>query len=254
LGKISKALEKANVGSSEPVEQDVAVKTDVLGHKHSDIESNMNQLRTNNNEQKSNRQSFLPPKIDKTLVSILKPESVEAEQFRLLKNNILFPEIGLPPKSIMVTSASPSEGKSFVSANLAASIANSLDEYVLLMDCDLRKPTIHGMFDLPGDKGLSDYLSSNKPLSSLLYKTFIDKLTILPAGPIPSNPSELLSSGQMRKLIHEVTLRYSDRYIIVDTPPPYITSEASAIARQVDGIILVIKHGKTRKKDKNNTA
>ncbi len=187
--------------------------------------------------------------IDKSLVSVLNPDSKEAEQFRLLKNNILFPETGLPPKSIMVTSSSPNEGKSFVASNLAASIAQSIDEYVVLMDCDLRKPTIHKVFGLPGKDGLSQYLLNQKPLSTMLLKTFINKLTILPAGPIPRNPSELLSSGHMRNLIHEMTLRYNDRYIIIDTPPPYITSEASVISRHVDGIIIVIRHGKTRKKD-----
>ncbi|MBU1340625.1 MAG: exopolysaccharide biosynthesis protein, partial [Proteobacteria bacterium] len=118
--------------------------------------------------------------------------------------------------------------------------------------CDLRSPTIHTIFGLQNPQGLSDHLSTAKPLSSLLVKTFINKLTILPGGTIPKNPSELLSSEQMRRLIQDVKLRYSDRYIIIDTPPPYITSETNALARHVDGIILVIRHGKTRKKDIQN--
>lgn len=191
----------------------------------------------------------LPINIDASLVTLTTPNSIEAEQFRLLKNNILFPEKGTPPKTIMITSASPGEGKSFVASNLAISIAQNIDEHVLLMDCDLRSPKIHSIFKLPQSPGLSEYLSKAKPLSSLLVKSFVNKLTILPAGVIPNNPSELLSSEQMRRLIHEVRLRYSDRYIIIDTPPPYITSEANALVRQVDGVIMVIRHGKTRKKD-----
>ena len=191
----------------------------------------------------------LPQNLNASLVTLTKPNSIEAEQFRLLKNNILFPEKGIPPRSIMITSASPGEGKSFIASNLAVSIAQNIDEHVLLMDCDLRSPKIHSIFNLPQGPGLSEYLSQAKPLSSLLVKTFINKLTILPAGAIPKNPSELLSSEQMRRLIHEVRLRYSDRYIIIDTPPPYITSEANALVRQVDGVIMVIRHGKTRKKD-----
>ncbi|MBC8441404.1 MAG: polysaccharide biosynthesis tyrosine autokinase [Deltaproteobacteria bacterium] len=187
--------------------------------------------------------------IDPVLVTGLDPQSIEAEQFRLLKNNILFPEKGTPPKSIMITSFSPSEGKSFVAANLAISIAQNIDEYVLLLDCDLRSPSIQPMFGLESNPGLSEYLSKGKPLSSLLVKTFLDKLTILPAGEIPVNPSELLSSDRMKKLIREIKLRYSDRYIIFDTPPPHLTSETNAIARQVDGIVIVIKQGQTRKKD-----
>ena len=117
------------------------------------------------------------------------------------------------------------------------------------MDCDLRAPRIQSMFGYNNMQGLSEYLTQAKPLSSLLVKTFLDKLTILPAGKIPPNPSELLSSEQMRRLIHEVKLRYSDRYIIIDTPPPYLTSETSVISRQVDGIVIVVKQGETRKKD-----
>jgi protein-tyrosine kinase len=187
--------------------------------------------------------------IDPSLVTGLEPQSIEAEQFRLLKNNILFPEKGTPPKSIMITSVSPSEGKSFVAANLAISIAQNIDEYVLLLDCDLRSPSIQSMFGLPDSPGLSEYLSGTQQLSSLLVKSFLDKLTILPAGGIPANPSELLSSERMKRLIREVKQRYSDRYIIFDTPPPHLTSETNAISRQVDGIVIVIQQGKTRKKN-----
>jgi protein-tyrosine kinase len=117
------------------------------------------------------------------------------------------------------------------------------------MDCDLRKSTLHELFGLHVKYGLSDYLSSGRTLSSVLKKTYLDKLTILPGGKSPHNPSELLSSEQMRRLINEVKQRYSDRYIIIDTPPPYITSEGNALVRNVDGIILVVRNGKTRKKD-----
>ena len=193
-------------------------------------------------------ETSIPQGLHPSLITALNPHSIEAEQFRLLKNNILFPEKGVPPRSIMITSPSPDEGKSFVSANLAVSIAQSIDEYVLLMDCDLRGPSIHTLFGMDNTIGLSEHLSSSIPLSSLLKKTFIDKLTLLPGGTIPPNPSELLSSEQMRGLLSEVKSRYSDRYVIIDTPPPNITSETSAIARIVDGIIIVVRQGKTKKK------
>jgi exopolysaccharide/PEP-CTERM locus tyrosine autokinase len=194
----------------------------------------------------------IPDNIHKSLVTVFTPHAIESEQFRMLKNNILFPEKGLPPKNIMVTSASPGEGKTFVAANLAATIAQNIDEYVLLMDCDLRSPHVHKMFGLTNPPGLSEYLSQARPLSSLLVKTFLEKLTLLPSGTIPPNPSELLSSEQMRRLLSEVKTRYSDRYVIIDTPPPYLTSETNALARHVDGIILVVRQGKTRKKEIEN--
>ena len=148
----------------------------------------------------------------------------------------------------MVTSAVPCEGKSFVASNLAVSIAQNIDEHVLLMDCDIRKATIHSNFGFDETAGLSDYLSKKTSLSSLLLKTNVNKLTILPGGKPPENPAELMSSNQMSKLLRELTSRYTDRYIIIDSPPPHLTSETSVIARQVDGILLVIKSGSTDRK------
>ena len=188
--------------------------------------------------------------LDRDIVCYYKPHSMEAEQFRLLKTTILFPDEGAPPRTIMVTSTAPDEGKSFVAANLAVSLASSIDEYVLLMDCDLRRPSIHTKFGFSQDTpGLSEYLKHERPLAEILQKTALEKLTIMPCGRPPSNPSELISSDQMRHLIEEVKARYDDRYIIFDSPPPYITAEANALAKQVDAIIIVVRTGKTRKED-----
>ncbi len=200
----------------------------------------------------ANDRQQLPEILHPSIVTLLKPHSLEAEQFRLLKNKILFPESGDPPRSIMITSPSPCEGKSFVAANLAVTVARSIDEYVLLMDCDLRSPSLHTLFSFPDLPGLSDHLSHSRPLPELLRKTFVNKLTLLPAGTVPPNPSELLSSEQMRMLLHEVKSRYTDRYVIIDTPPPTLTSETNAIARVVDGIVIVIRYGKTTRKQVEN--
>lgn len=184
--------------------------------------------------------------IDSTLVTYHDPSSVEAEIFKILRTNILFPKVGKPPQSIMVTSAIPADGKSFVAANLAISIAQGIEEHVLLMDCDMRRSSIHKRFGF-GHRvpGLSDYLSNKVPLESLLKKTDVDKLTILPGGPPPRNPSELLSSQAMQDLLKETTSRYKDRFIIVDSPPPQLTAETAALANYIDGIIIVVRHGKT---------
>ncbi len=186
--------------------------------------------------------------VDKNLVTLLKPRSIESEMFKILRGNILFPQSGTPPKSIMVTSAVPGEGKSFVSANLAVSIAQNINEHVLLMDCDIRQSGIHRMLGLDDNvKGLSEYLRGDVDSQSVFRKTEMDKLTVLPGGRAPHNPAELLSSKKMSELLAEVKERYSDRYIIIDSPPPQLTAETSAIARQVDGIILVVKYGGTPK-------
>ncbi len=186
--------------------------------------------------------------IDSNLITLLQPQSMEAEQFKMLKTNLLFPASGKPPRIIMVTSALPGEGKSFVAANMAVSIAQNIDEHVLLMDCDLRLPVIHKRFGLGEKPGLSEYLSKDTPLSSLFCKTEISKLSILPGGTPPPNPAELLSSGRMSNLIKEVKEKYNDRIIIIDTAPPQLTAEGSALSKLVDGIILVVRYGSTPRK------
>ena len=183
--------------------------------------------------------------IDENMVTLIKPQSFEAEQFKILRTNLLFPSSGKSPRTIMVTSSMPDEGKSLISANLAISIAQSIQEHVLLIDCDIRRPSVHTQFGFGDVPGLSEHLSGGIPISSLLLKTIVDKLSILPGGRPPLNPSELMSSQQMSRLLQEVKYRYSDRFIIIDSPPPKLTAETSALSRQVDGILLVIEYGRT---------
>jgi capsular exopolysaccharide synthesis family protein len=190
-------------------------------------------------------QGFDRNALDKNLVSLLDPQSFEAEQFKILRTNLLFPESGRSPRSVMVTSAVPGEGKSFVAANLAVSVARHVNWNVLLMDCDLRRPGIHRQFGYQDMPGLSDYLSHGIALQPLLLKTGVDNLTILPGGKPPHNPSELLSSDRMSALLNEAATRYHDRLIIMDSPPPRLAAESSALARLVDGIILVVGYAST---------
>ena len=190
--------------------------------------------------------TFSGNNINRNLVALINPSSFEAEQFKLLRTNLLFPVSGKPPRTIIITSAVPGEGKSFVAANLAVSIAQGINEHVLLMDCDMRMPSIHRFFGFGNVQGLSDYLVNGSSLSSSLLKTKVEKLTILPGGKRQHNPAELLASKKMSQLLADVKIRYPDRYIIIDSPPPQLTAETGAIARQVDGIIIVVKFGSTR--------
>jgi len=184
-------------------------------------------------------------RMDQNLISLFNPQSFEAEQFKILRSNLLYPVSGDPPRSLMVTSPRPGDGKSFVASNLAISVALNINRHVLLMDCDLRRPSIHTKFGFDENPGLSDYLAKGTSLSDLLIPTSIDKLTILPGGQPPNNPSELLSSERMSELLEEVTQRYSDRLVILDSPPPAMTAETRVLARWIDGVVIVIKHGKT---------
>ena len=191
-----------------------------------------------------NRNAF-----NKNLMSLLEPRSYVAEQFKILRTSILFPIAGEVPKSILVTSALPGEGKSFVAANLAVSIALNINKHVLLMDCDIRKPDIHRQFGIGNVAGLNEYLMQKSELASLLVRTDVDRLTILPGGEPSHNPSELLSSERMAELIEEVKHRYPDRLIVIDSPPTNLASETSFLARQVDGILVVAKHRQTPRQD-----
>lgn len=203
--------------------------------------------KTSRKEQSSGLQQPIisDDRVDRNLVTYRDPQSLESEMFKILRGNLLFPAEGVPPRSILITSALPGEGKSFVATNLAVSIAQNINEYVLLVDGDIRKPSVHHYFGFDQTNGLADYLRHPSPLADMLLKTSIDKLTILPGGHPPHNPAELLSSQAMSALLKEVTERYNDRYIVIDSPPPQLTAETSAIARQVDGIVLVVKYGST---------
>jgi exopolysaccharide/PEP-CTERM locus tyrosine autokinase len=187
------------------------------------------------------------PPVDKNLITLNDPSGFESEQFKILRTSLLFPASGKTARTILVTSSLPGEGKSFVAANLAVSMAQNINEHVLLIDGDIRKPTIHTTFGYRDVLGLSEHLSKGTPLSDLILKTRVEKLSLLPSGNPPHNPSELLSSEAMSSLIQETKNRYNDRYIIIDSPPPRFTSETSALARQVDGIIIVINGESTPK-------
>lgn len=184
--------------------------------------------------------------LDKNLIAHHNPHSFEGEQFRMLRTNILFPPGNKrPPRTILVTSALPGEGKSFVAANLSVTIAQNIDKHVLLMDCDLRRPTVHHLFGYQDVPGLSNYLQGEGVLPEYLIKTDLERLAILPGGPVPPNPAELLSSNRMLSLLREVRDRYQDRIVVIDSPPPHLTAESKALAQFVDGIILVVRIGQT---------
>ncbi len=237
MGKIFDALEKANAGEQIPIS----------AKKISEPIKRREPLIPFDRLLKGTDLAYTDRKIDENIITYSAPDSMEAEQFKMLRTNILFPVSGKTPRTILVTSATPGEGKSFVSSNLAVSIARNINEHVLLIDCDLRKPCIHQRFGYGRAQGLSEYLNHKVDLPDIMLKTGIEKLSILPGGSIPDNPSELLSSDNMAKLLVEVKERYEDRIIILDSPPPRLTAETNVIARQVDGILLVVQCGATNR-------
>lgn len=167
------------------------------------------------------------------------------EIFKTLRSRILFPKDDRKPaRSILVTSTLPGEGKSYISSNLAISVAQGLDQYALIVDCDLRAPCQAAMFGLSGNRGLSNYLRGEAELPDLMQKTSVNKLSLLASGKTPANPAELLSSSKMSSLVKELTNKYDDRIIVFDSPPALAAAETAVLAEDVDGVILVVRQGR----------
>ena len=244
MGKFSDALEKAKRSGGE---KSVKVNVEKLVERPKDEPHEIDALRLDMNlpEAQQSISVHSPEKLDHRLVTILNPNTPEAECFRRLRAKLLFSNQSNFCRTIMVASAQALDGKSLVAANLAVSIARSINEHVLLVDCDLRMPSLHQILGLDARLGLSSYLLDGNSVSPYLLKTPVEKLTLLPAGKSPPNPSELLSSNKMRQLIGELKERYLDRFIIFDTPPSYFTPEGSFLASMMDGVLLVVRSGKT---------
>lgn len=175
-----------------------------------------------------------------------------ARDYRVIKRPLINNALGrsaapIPNANlIMVTSGLQGEGKSFSSINLAMSIAMELDHTVLLVEADVIKPSIFKYLGLTQPKtGLVDYLDKQTPLIEILHKTNIPKLTLLPAGPPHQRAAELLSSSGMTRLMRELSERYSDRIIIIDSPPLLMSSEAVALSGLVGQIVMIVEAGKT---------
>ena len=248
MGKISEALEKHKKEKLIPLNEKREERPVRLKPEDSFHESPV-RLKAEDPEMSLARKIGTQHKFSDSLVMLSTPDSSDAENFKILRGQILFPRDREVPRSILVTSTFPGEGKTFVASNLAASIAMSVDEYVLLIDADMRRARIHRMFGFSNAGGLHDYLIGEKRFEELVVKTSINKLSIMPAGKTPRNPSELLSSNMMANFLEEAGQRYKDRFIIIDSPPTHIAAEAKFLAQFVDAIIFVVMANKTPRKD-----
>ena len=189
--------------------------------------------------------SELMAKIENPLLATLcEPHSPVSEEYRKLKSVVVtFAKQDGFRNVIMVTSSVSNEGKSLTSLNLAITLAQEHDHTVLLVDADLRNPSIQKYLDIEPAKGLSDYLNGDATISDLLIKTGIGRLTLLPAGTPIRNPVELFSSQKMRDFIAEIRSRYNDRFIIIDTPPLLPFAETRSLCAVADGVLFIIREG-----------
>jgi polysaccharide biosynthesis transport protein len=176
---------------------------------------------------------------------LTQPKSQFAEAFRSLRTSLLLSNTGHPPKYIVLTSATPSEGKTTAASNLAAILAQR-DTRVLLIDGDLRRPNIHHRFGLNGKIGLTTVLTGATKLEETVQRVpEIPNLDILPSGPVPPFPTEMLSSAAMETILKRCGELYD--YIVIDSPPILSVTDGVILARQADAVVLVVRHGKSSK-------
>ncbi len=179
------------------------------------------------------------------LVTQGRPQSQMAESYRALRTSLLLSSLGAPPKVILVTSALPQEGKTTTSMNTAIVLAQKGSK-VLIIDADLRRPSIHKALGMGPRTGLSNVLTGSASLSqAVIQSTLLPSLYVLPAGTPPPNPAELLASSYMREVLQELREQYD--HIVIDTPPTLSVTDAVIMATNADTVILVIRSGQTTK-------
>jgi len=183
----------------------------------------------------------------RSLITVIDPKSPISEQYRTIRTNIQLSMIDKELKTLAFTSAAPGEGKSTTIANLAITLAYQGDK-VLLIDADLRRPTMHQLMGVRNQYGLTTMIAKKMTKESAIFPMpKISNLHVMPSGPIPPNPSELLGSKRMKNLISELSQEYD--WILFDTPPVLAVTDAQILGNHCDGVILVLKSHQTEKKE-----
>lgn len=178
------------------------------------------------------------------IVVATNPKSINSEQYRTIRTNINFSMPDQELRTLLVTSASPSEGKSTTASNIAA-VFSQEGKKVLLVDADMRKPTTHHTFKIRNTHGLSSILTRQCEVHEAVQATDIENLYILPSGPIPPNPAELLASKNMEAVKNRLLEDYD--LLVFDTPPILSVADAQIVSNKTDGTVLVINTGKSQK-------
>lgn len=188
--------------------------------------------------------------LSKRLVSVTNPDSAIGEAYRSIRTKLLNTRTDAPPKVIPVTSPGRKEGKSITCANLAASLAQAGKE-TLVVDCDLRNPSLHKLFGSNNFQGLTNVLAGEANVEQTWQKTPVANLELLSAGATPPNPSELLGSEDFAEFLHQARRVFD--YVLLDVPPAQSFSDAAIVAARGDGVLLVWDARKTRRDDVRGT-
>lgn len=180
------------------------------------------------------------PQDSAAMISYTRPKSQIAESYRALRTSILLASLGGQPKVIVLTSGLPQEGKTTTSINTAIVLAQN-GKRVLLVDADLRRPSVHRALRMRNLQGVSTVISSGEAVEGSIVPSLIPNLDVLPAGPVPPHPAELVGSNQMRQLLQQLRSRYD--HIVIDTPPVLSVTDAVMLSVQADVVVLVVRSG-----------
>jgi capsular exopolysaccharide synthesis family protein len=183
--------------------------------------------------------------IDAHIVSFTDPQCTIAEQYRMLRTNLLALNSGRPIRSLVITSAIKREGKTLTVLNLATVMATRPERKVIAVDCDLRRPKMHSLTSIQLQPGVSEILRGEAKLDAVLQKASIPNLAILAAGKPPANPSELIGSTKMRSLLEELTEKFDN--VLFDTPPVMAVTDAGLLGATADGVLLIVKAESTKR-------
>jgi len=181
----------------------------------------------------------------KDLIALTDPRNPAAEAYRTLRTNLTFTALDNPIETLLVTSSAPGEDKSTVIANLAVTMAQG-ERRIILVDADLRRPSLHEIFEVSNDRGLTSMIVEETTLDDPpLVKVGVDNLWLLPSGPIPPNPAGILGSHKMEQVIDALKGRAD--VVLFDAPPVVAVTDAAVLGTKVDGVLLVVCAGRTRR-------
>jgi capsular exopolysaccharide synthesis family protein len=181
------------------------------------------------------------------LITLTDPRSPAAEAYHTLRTNLTFAALDKPIETLLVTSAAPGEGKSTVLANLAVTLAQG-ERRTILVDADLRRPGLHEIFGVANDRGLTTMIVEEAALDDPpLIDVGVDNLWLVPSGPLPPNPADILGSRKMEQTITALIAKTRADIVLFDAPPVIVVTDAIVLGTKVDGVLLVVSAGRTRR-------
>lgn len=238
MDKLEKALQKARQQREVELQKQIDQQEEVRRQKVADLPPPM--------QATSNQVDISPDYMQRHHIISHQPRNKEADQFRILRTQILQHMGQSGMRTLGITSANYGDGKSTVALNLAVSIAMDLKQTVLLVDMDLRKPSVTEYLGVEAPNGITEYFEHNTPIADCMLRTNFERLNILPAGQRREHSSEVLGSPKIAQLAQELKKRYEDRIIIYDLPPILAQDDSIAFLPHVEAVLLVINDGSTR--------